>query len=455
MPKTRSSTRSNGKNKSREQANTYEEAAQSLTEKILGDVKVAYQKEGGLEDVAASLGLTKLRPRNKVTVMIIGNHSAGKSSFVNWYVDENVRNTGVAIESKGFSMVTYGKRSSAPIKGEGSLKYFPHIRGISQFPGLIENFTTITSVSNSRNFPMVDFMDTPGLVGGGVSYSFDVNEAMVYLADHVDLIFVFLDPIGQALSPRTMEVVEKLNVRHSEKMRYYLTKIDTCEKISDVIKLSAQVTQRLAIRVKNTHGWEVPTIFLPNNDTSSELSKLNDIGKLCDGIDQEIKQKVQSNLKIMQSDSEELYMKLRTKLSDDAIARGAAGKLSMRSFLFALLAWVIVPLIALIMATPSVVPFLPADLRSNLILLQLQKPAVVLYGLFPTISVYQSGAFIAGAFFILQILKMFYGWQASRYSLMPYKDVVELKKHMRTCKNILRERETLHSQFISASVHED
>ena len=38
----------------------------------------------GLASIATGLGLSLLAPRKKITVLLIGNHSAGKSSFVNW-----------------------------------------------------------------------------------------------------------------------------------------------------------------------------------------------------------------------------------------------------------------------------------------------------------------------------------------------------------------------------------
>ena len=67
-------------------------------------------------------------------VMIVGNHSAGKSSFINWYIGEGIQKTvrepihhdavlpacaltadfsvvqGVAIETRGFTFVTSGKK---------------------------------------------------------------------------------------------------------------------------------------------------------------------------------------------------------------------------------------------------------------------------------------------------------------------------------------------------------
>ena len=75
------------KQRRRKAANTHEEAAHSVNESILGQVKKLYvDSDDGIESIAKALGEDVLHPRNKVTVMIIGNHSAGKSSFVNWLV---------------------------------------------------------------------------------------------------------------------------------------------------------------------------------------------------------------------------------------------------------------------------------------------------------------------------------------------------------------------------------
>lgn len=41
-----------------------------------------------------------------------------------------------------------------------------------------------------------------------------------------DLILVFFDPMGQALCKRTLNIVEKLNEGHGDKLRFYLSKAD-------------------------------------------------------------------------------------------------------------------------------------------------------------------------------------------------------------------------------------
>jgi len=53
-----------------------------------------------------------------------------------------------------------------------------------------------------------------------------VSHIIVCSGDIADLIFVFFDPIGQALCKRTLSLVEQLNDKHVERMRFYLSKAD-------------------------------------------------------------------------------------------------------------------------------------------------------------------------------------------------------------------------------------
>ena len=66
--------------------------------------------------------------------------------------------------------------------------------------GVVDYISTEISTSKQKKFPLVTFVDTPGLVDGDMNYPFDVNQAILWLGDLVDLIFVFFDPIGQVKS---------------------------------------------------------------------------------------------------------------------------------------------------------------------------------------------------------------------------------------------------------------
>lgn len=74
----------------------------SVDERILKEIHNIYtDPKDGLVMIAKDVGLELLAPRKKINVLLIGNHSAGKSSFINWYVEETVQKTGVAIETQG------------------------------------------------------------------------------------------------------------------------------------------------------------------------------------------------------------------------------------------------------------------------------------------------------------------------------------------------------------------
>ena len=68
---------------------------------------------------------------------------------------------------------------------------------------------------------------------GSFQYLFPVEDAILAVAKHTDLIYIFFDPIGQALCKRTMTAVERLNERHAEKLHYYMSKADQVEKEHD------------------------------------------------------------------------------------------------------------------------------------------------------------------------------------------------------------------------------
>lgn len=102
-----------------------------VNELILREVNAFYKggKGENMSKIAEVFGQECIPPRRRVHIMIIGNHSAGKSSFINWYMGADCLKTGVAIESQGFSLVTQGKRWET-LKGEATLDCFEYLRAL-------------------------------------------------------------------------------------------------------------------------------------------------------------------------------------------------------------------------------------------------------------------------------------------------------------------------------------
>ena len=138
-----------GKTKARGSANNLEAATTTLNERILKECHTLYtDPEHGLVTIAETLGLKLLAPRKKITIMLIGNHSAGKSSFINWYIEEHVQRTGVAIETQGFSFVTSGRRRES-LTGNATLHLYPHFKPLQEMPG-----RGLCSLSKCPTFPL-------------------------------------------------------------------------------------------------------------------------------------------------------------------------------------------------------------------------------------------------------------------------------------------------------------
>jgi hypothetical protein len=69
-----------------------DDVVMSVNERILRDCHNLYtDPKDGLITVARDVGIELLAPRKKINVLLIGNHSAGKSSFINWYVEGKIK----------------------------------------------------------------------------------------------------------------------------------------------------------------------------------------------------------------------------------------------------------------------------------------------------------------------------------------------------------------------------
>ncbi|XP_056602556.1 uncharacterized protein si:dkey-98f17.5 isoform X2 [Triplophysa dalaica] len=269
----------------------------------------------GLVKIAESLGLRLLPPRKKIIVMIMGNHSAGKSSFINWYMEEHIQKTGVAIETQGFTFITSGRKRES-LTGNATLHLYPHFRPLLEFKGVTDYLSAEISTSKQKKFSLVTFVDTPGLVDGDMVYPFEVNNAITSFGEQADLIFVFFDPMGQALCKRTLNIVEKLSEKCGDKLRFYLSKADEAGRETDRQRVMMQIVQELCRRPGlNKCGFEMPTIYIPNPQKPSRC--VNQIDEVCETIEKSINQAVQKTLNQLEKDCDLIISTISNTLDQD------------------------------------------------------------------------------------------------------------------------------------------
>ena len=323
-----------------------ESATLSVNEKILKECHELYSEdEIGLIAIAKGIGINLLAPRKKITVMLIGNHSAGKSSFINWYVEEHVQRTGVAIETQGFAIITSGKKRES-LTGNATLHLYPHLQPLQKLKGVMEYLGTEVTTSKQKKFSLVTFIDTPGLVDGDMKYPFNVNESILWIGENIaDLIFVFFDPIGQALCKRTLNIVEQLSEQHAEKMKFYLSKADEAGHESDRQRVMMQIVQELCKRPSlNRTGFEMPTIFVPTLGKQSRC--VNQIESACKEIEKTINATIQNTLNTLERDCHAIANKIDKLIEKDNYACSYNLRAKGKGFMF-FIAALFVPFIML------------------------------------------------------------------------------------------------------------
>lgn len=276
----------------------------------------------GIVWACRKLGLPCIPPRRKINVMIIGNHSAGKSSYINWYVGETVLKAAVAVETQFFTFCTSGKKRET-LKGQATLQLFDELQhdlhAVS--PTIFNALQTEVSTSKERCFNLLTLIDTPGLVDGSFEYPFPVEEVIDAIADHCDLIYIFFDPHGQALCDRTMNVIERLNKEHAEKMRYFLSKADMVQQERDRQKVVVQITQNLSSRIRNKHAFELPSLYIPDKAAPGFNKIDNALDQTCEEMEQTVNASVQNNLDKLEADCKLIAAAIDTMLVADLAKR--------------------------------------------------------------------------------------------------------------------------------------
>ncbi|KAH8583380.1 uncharacterized protein ELE39_000148 [Cryptosporidium sp. chipmunk genotype I] len=248
------------------------------------DEEIEDNDEGlGLYSISRELNLKVSKLGRKATVMIIGNVSAGKSTLINWLLQENIQKTGMAIETCGISFVVSGKQINE-IGGETALMILPELREIvERNPSLLPSLSVKTFPSSQGRLQSINFIDTPGLVDGDSIYSFDIDNVIKDIALSLcDLVLICIDPSGQALSKRLLSLGKYLAESVPHKANFLLTKIDEIPTEEDRIKVMCQVAQNLSSSITIKHGFDLIPIYIAGakDGTYLTIKTIQSLGEL-------------------------------------------------------------------------------------------------------------------------------------------------------------------------------
>ena len=195
------------------------------------------------------------------SVLILGNHSSGKSSLVNWLLgDPAVQDTGVAPTDDGFTVIIHGDHDE-DVFGPAAVAMLPkEFRALESFgPSFLQHLKV--KARNRDILRRVNLVDSPGMIDsaeGAATRDYDFEGAVKRFAELCDMVFFLFDPEKPGTTGETVNVFAKCLRGIEFKLRVLLNKCDAFTGMSDFARAYGTLCWNLA-RVLRTK--DLPKIF--------------------------------------------------------------------------------------------------------------------------------------------------------------------------------------------------
>ena len=220
-------------------------------------------------------------------VFLLGNHSSGKSSFVNYVFQRKVQTSGVAPTDDNFTVLVPGPSDndrdgpafiSDPDLGFSGLRSFG--------PSLIHH----TQLKIRSNTAVQDFaiVDSPGMIdsprvrtANGQELStvmdrgYDFEGVCKWLAQRADVILLFFDPDKPGTTGETLSILTNSLAGMDHKLYIILNKADQFHKMSDFARAYGSLCWNLSKVIPRKDLPRIYTMCLPPSSRATTVNKHN------------------------------------------------------------------------------------------------------------------------------------------------------------------------------------
>jgi hypothetical protein len=209
-------------------------------------------------------------------VLVLGNHSSGKSSFVNYVCQKQIQTSGVAPNDDAFTIIAPGK-SDYDLDGPAFVGNPDHgFSALNRFGDVLIH-RTMLKVRSGIN-PDVHFMivDTPGMIdspmvrnsAGEIKHAvmdrgYDFEKVCRWYAERADVILLFFDPDKPGTTGETLQVLTNSLVGLDHKLHIILNKADQFRKIHDFARAYGSLCWNLSKVIPRKDLPRIYTMCLP------------------------------------------------------------------------------------------------------------------------------------------------------------------------------------------------
>lgn len=203
------------------------------------------------------------------TVVLLGNHSSGKSTIVNDLLgDPPVQATGVAPTDDAFTVLLYGAEEH-DFFGPAALGQLP-----AEFQGLSalgpEFLTHLAVRFRDRDIlRSMNLVDSPGMIDtpeGATQRSYDFTAAVRSFVEFSDLVLFLFDPGKPGTTGETVDVLSACLRGQEFKLRVLLNKADTFDSMEDFARAYGTLCWNLARVLRTKDLPPIHPTFTPSTE---------------------------------------------------------------------------------------------------------------------------------------------------------------------------------------------
>ena len=244
-----------------------EELLQPLNDKMLGPLERS--------------GDTASRPYLPF-VFCLGNHSSGKSTFINHVLGREVQKTGVAPTDDSFTVIAPSDHGDMDQDGPALVGNpdagFSALRTFG--PGLINHMHL--KVRSDLNLDGIMMIDSPGMIDSPATQSniwdftkssrdrgYDFMAVTRWFAERADVILLFFDPDKPGTTGETLACLTQSLAGLDHKLHIILNKVDQFEKIHDFARAYGSLCWNLSKVISRKDLPRIYTMRVPGDHPGS------------------------------------------------------------------------------------------------------------------------------------------------------------------------------------------
>ena len=203
-------------------------------------------------------------------VLLVGNHSSGKSSFINHVLGQDVQTAGVAPTDDCFTVICPGPENSdrdgPALIGDPDMGFAP----LRQFgPTLIHH--SLLKIRKDLSTDAFMMIDTPGMIDsapGSTDWDrgYDFTNVVKWLAERADVVCLFFDPDKPGTTGETLRVLTNALTGMDHKLLIVLNKADQFQRMHDFARAYGSLCWNLSKVIPRKDLPRIYTMCLPNND---------------------------------------------------------------------------------------------------------------------------------------------------------------------------------------------